>query len=159
MLIKYSILCIKRYKDNTINMSSINVDRIWPRISVREYTLKSKHLSHASHEEIELHFVWKWNRLKHSDIGSHCPEYPNRLPLVVEENGLVVKKRLALLPKAIGVSPLFIGMILPTPDSVDQIQYEARKRDFFFFFRTILRNPHDSNTNTIENHVFSIHLV
>lgn len=61
-------------------------------------------------------------------------------PAVVQENGLAVRKRLALLPKAIGVSPLFIGMILPRcsqlgADSVDQIQYEAREREFFF--RTI----------------------
>jgi hypothetical protein len=71
-----------------------------------------------------------------SAIECYCPGHPNRPPTVVQENSLAVRKRLVQLPKAIGVSSLFIGMILASQrvaNGINQIQYEAWKRKFLSY--------------------------
>jgi len=71
-----------------------------------------------------------------SAIESYCPGHPNRPSTVVQENSSAVRKRLVQLPKAIGVSSLFIGMILASQrvaNGINQIQYEARERKFLSY--------------------------
>lgn len=96
-------------------------------------------------EEVELRFVWKWSRLQHSRHRISLSRISESTPAVVQENGLAVRKRLGLLPKAIAVSSLFIGMILPTCSQRAQwTKYNMKLgRERFF---VLLPSPHDSNT-------------
>lgn len=66
-------------------------------------------------------------------------------PAVVQENSLAVRKRLSPLPKAIAVSSLFTGMILPTcSQRAQRTKYNMKLGKARFFVP--LPSPHDSNT-------------
>lgn len=75
--------------------------------------LKSKHLSRAFSQRARITFRLKMESRRTFRHRISLSRISESTPAVVQENGLAVRKRLGLLPKAIAVSSLFTGMILP----------------------------------------------